>query len=131
MAGAIYFFYLSAKKFIGAYARPRKTWAKTPLPRQARIMVILRKRVFKQEVRGAEGKSEIAAIPNKYKDTLDDLIDSLDTESLEAPRSKRAPISARPDLEGDHLNKDARGQRGEESRWEGKKRGLVREDSSP
>ena len=28
----------------------------------------------------AEGKSKIAAIPNKYKDTLDNLIDSSDTE---------------------------------------------------
>ena len=29
---------------------------------------------------GAEGKSEISAIPNKYKDSLDDLIDSSDIE---------------------------------------------------
>ena len=38
-------------------------------------------------VREAEGKSEIAAILNKYKDTLDDLIDSLDTESPNQPES--------------------------------------------
>ena len=38
-------------------------------------------------VREAEGKSEIAAILNKYKDTLDDLIDSLDTESPDQPES--------------------------------------------
>ncbi len=35
----------------------------------------------------AEGKSEIVAILNKYKDTLDDLIDSSDTESPDRPDS--------------------------------------------
>ena len=34
-----------------------------------------------------EGKSEIATILNKYKDTLDDLIDSLDIEFLGHPDS--------------------------------------------
>ena len=37
---------------------------------------------------GRERKSEIVAIPNKYKDTFDDLIDSSDTEfsdQLESP----------------------------------------------
>ncbi len=34
MAGAIYFFYLSAKNFIGTYARPGKTCAETLLLRQ-------------------------------------------------------------------------------------------------
>ena len=38
-------------------------------------------------VGGGEGKSEIAAIPNKYKDSLDDLIDSSDTESPDQPES--------------------------------------------
>ncbi len=38
-------------------------------------------------VGGVEGKSEIAAIPNKYKDTLDDFIDSSDTESPDRPDS--------------------------------------------
>ena len=36
-------------------------------------------------MRGREEKSEIAAIPNKYKDSLDDLIDSSDTKSLDQP----------------------------------------------
>ncbi len=31
------------------------------------------------------------AIPNKYKDTLDDLIDSSDTESLDHPNSPNRP----------------------------------------
>ncbi len=34
-----------------------------------------------------EGKFEIVAIPNKYKDTLNDLIDSSDTESQDRPDS--------------------------------------------
>ncbi len=58
-------------------------------------------------------------------------MDSSDAESLEAPRSEGAPIGARPDLEGDHLDKDGRGQRGEEGRGGGNKRRMVREDSSP
>ena len=36
-------------------------------------------------------KSEITAIFNKYKDTLDDLIDSSDTESLDHPDSPNRP----------------------------------------
>ncbi len=40
---------------------------------------------------GAEEKSEIAAIPNKYKDTLDDLIDSSNTESQDRPNSSDWP----------------------------------------
>ncbi len=78
---------------------------------------------------GAEGKSEIAAIPNKYKDTLDDLINSSNVESLKAPKSKGAPISARPDLERDHLDRNKRSQRSEEDRWGGKKRRVVIEDN--
>ena len=42
-------------------------------------------------VGGAERKSEIVAIPNKYKDTLDDLIDSLDTEFSDQPKSPNWP----------------------------------------
>ena len=38
------------------------------------------KKVFKQAVGGAEQKSEILAITNRYKDTLDDLVDSSDLE---------------------------------------------------
>ncbi len=64
IANAIYFFYLFANKFIGAYARLEKTWAKTSLPCQDRIIAILRKRVFKQVVEGARRKSEIVEIPN-------------------------------------------------------------------
>ena len=48
--------------------------------RQNQIVTILLKQVFKQTVGGVEEKSEITAIPNKYKDTLDNLIDSSDIE---------------------------------------------------
>ncbi len=71
---------------------------------------------------GAERKSEIAVIPNKYKNTLNDLMDSSDAESLEASRSEGVLIGAKPNLKGDHLDKDERGQKGKEGHREGKKR---------
>ncbi len=130
MAGTINFLYLSANNFIEAYARLGKTWAETSLLCQDWIIAILRKRLLKQAVRGEEPKSEIVAIPNKYKNTLNDLMDSSNVESLEAPRSKSAPISARPDLEKDHLDKDGKDQRGEEDRQGGKKRQVVKKDTN-
>lgn len=39
-------------------------------------------------------------IPYKYKNFLNNLIDSLNIEFLEISKSKNAPISARLDLEG-------------------------------
>ena len=72
---------------MGAYAHLGKTWAKTSLWHQNRIITIFWEQVLKQVVGGAEGKSEIVAIPNKYKNTLDDLIDSSDTEFLDQPQS--------------------------------------------
>ena len=53
--------------------------------------MILQKQVLKQAVGGAEGKFEIAAIFNKYKDTLDDLIDSSDTKSPDYSDSPNWP----------------------------------------
>ena len=38
---------------------------------------------MKQAIGRTEGKYEIATISNKYKDTLDDLMDSSDTKSLD------------------------------------------------
>ncbi len=73
------------------YARLGKTWAESPLLHQNRIVTILWKRVLKQVVGGAEEKSEIVAIPNKYKDTLNDLIDNSDTESPDRPDSPDRP----------------------------------------
>ena len=63
---------------IGAYARLGKTWIDIPLERRDCIIVLLRKKVIKQAVGGAGQKSEILAIPNQYKDTLDNLVDSSD-----------------------------------------------------
>lgn len=40
-------------------------------------------------------------------------MDSSDIKSLEIFRSKDTLIAARPDLEGDHLDKDEKSQRGE------------------
>lgn len=45
------------------------------------MITILWKRVFKQIVGGAKEKSEIVIILNKYKDTLNDLIDISNIES--------------------------------------------------
>ncbi len=77
--------------FHRVYACLEKTWAKTPLPRQNRIVIIFWKRVFKQAVGEAERKSEIAAIFNKYKDILDNFIHSSDTESPDRPDSLNRP----------------------------------------
>lgn len=60
------------------------------------------------------GNSEIVAIPNRYKDTLDDLIDSSDPESSDRAgpideRSRNAPMSegSSADLsEGNCLDED-------------------------
>ena len=71
---------------IGAYAQVGKTWIETPLECQDCIIVLLRKKVIKQAVGGAKQKSEILAIPNQYKDTLDDLVDSSDLEHPEMLR---------------------------------------------
>ena len=68
---------------IGAYARLGKTWIDTPPERRDRIIVLLRKKVIKQAVGRAGQKSEILAIPNRYKDTLDDLVDSSDLKHPE------------------------------------------------
>ena len=68
---------------IGAYVRLGKTWIETSLQRRDHIIVLLRKKIIKQAVGGAEQKSEILAIPNRYKDTLDDLVDSSDLEHPE------------------------------------------------
>ena len=48
---------------------------------------MLWKRVLKQAVGKVEGRSEIAAIPNKYKNTLDNLIDSSNTKFLNQSES--------------------------------------------
>lgn len=47
--------------------------------------------VLKQAVGEAERKSQIIAILNKYKDTLDDIIDRLDTKFSDPPKSLVLP----------------------------------------
>ena len=63
------------------YACLGKTRAKTHPSCQYRIISILQKQVVKQVVREKVENSEIVAICNRYKNTLDDLIDSSDPES--------------------------------------------------
>ncbi len=70
---------------LGAYARLGKTWDDTPSLRQDRILSILKKRVIKQAVGGRQEKAEILAIPNRFKDTLDDLVDSSNDSSDTEP----------------------------------------------
>lgn len=52
------------------------------LPCQNKIVTILQKQVLKQAVRGTKGNSEIIVFSKKYKDTPNNLIDSLDTKFL-------------------------------------------------
>ena len=89
---------------IGAYAWLGKTWIKTPLQRRDCIIVLLRKKVIKQAVRGAKQDFEILVIPNQYKDTLDDLVDSSDLEhpKMLRPNSQKQSNST-PNL-GDNDN---------------------------
>lgn len=131
IAGAIYFFYLFTNNFISMYTCLKKTWAKTPLPRQNLIIAILNKQVLKKVIWGAEEKFEIIAVFNKYKNTHNNLIDSLDIEFLEVLRSKCVVIIARLNLERNHLNKDMKDQKGEKDCGGDKKRWIIREDSSP
>ena len=91
-----------------------KTWAKNPPPRQHQIVSIFKKRVVKQAIRGKVENSEIVAIHNQYKETLDDLIDSSDLELSDwagpiDERSRNTPISKWSStdlLEGNCLDKD-------------------------
>ena len=87
---------------IRAYARHGITWIDTPLERQDHIIILLRKKVIKQAVGGAEQMSEILAIPNWYKDTLDDQADSSDLKHLEMLRPKnQRQRDPTPNLEDD------------------------------
>ncbi len=71
--------------FTRAYIYLEKTWAKTPFLCQNQIVIIFWKQVLKQIVKGAEEKFEIIVISNKYKNSLDNLIDSSDIEFLDWP----------------------------------------------
>lgn len=71
---------------VGAYARLGKTWIDTLPERRDHIIILLKKRVIKQAVGGAKQKSEILEISNRYKDTLNDLVDNSDLELPETLR---------------------------------------------
>ncbi len=69
-------------------------WGKPGLKSPFRVKIKLSQSFRKEHSSrwlGAEEKSEITAIPNRYKDTLDDLIDSSDTESPDWPDSPDRP----------------------------------------
>ncbi len=98
MSTLYYFLYYDSQTLIdlGAYTRLEKTWAEIPSQRQDRIMAMLKKRVLKQAIGGEQEKSEILSIPNKYKDILEDLVDSLDVEHPAIPRQIDLPSNNIP-----------------------------------
>lgn len=69
------------------------------------------------------------AISNRYKNTIDDFIDSSDIGFLEFSRSESILIDARLDLWRDFLDKNGRGQRNKERRRKSNKRSVVRADN--
>lgn len=99
--------------FIKAYACFEKTQGKISLPRQNRIIIIFKKYVVKQALRGAEKNFEIVAILNRYKDTFGDFINSSDVEFLNKPEpidkrlcnAPRSEDSLMELLERDYLDK--------------------------
>lgn len=67
--------------FTRAYVCLKKTWVKSLLSYQYQIIAIFRTQIIKKAIRGEKKNSKIVAIHNKYKNTLDNLINSLDPES--------------------------------------------------
>ncbi len=67
-------------------------------------MAILKKRVFNQAIGGGQEKSEILSIPNKYKDTLKDLVNSSDVEHPAIPRQIILPSNNIPGSKDDPSN---------------------------
>ncbi len=59
-------------------------------------MAMLKKRVFKQAIMRGQEKSEILSIPNKYKDILEDLVDSSDIKHPAIPRQINLPSNDIP-----------------------------------
>ncbi len=88
MSTLYYFSYYSSQTLIdlGAYAQLRKIWAEIPSQRQDHNMAILKKRVLKQAIKKGQERLKILLNSNKYKDTLEDLIDSSDVEHLAIPK---------------------------------------------
>ncbi len=88
MSTLCYFPYYDSQTLIdlGAYTRLEKTWAEIPSQCQNCIVAILKKHVLKQAIEGGQGRSEILSILNKYKDTLEDLVNSLDIKRPAIPK---------------------------------------------
>ena len=72
-------------------------------------MAILKKPVFKQAIEGEQERSEILSIPNKYKNILEDLIDSLNIERLAIPKQINLPSNdistSDPEVDNNLLNR--------------------------
>ena len=79
-----YFLYYGNQTLINlrVYTWVKKTWTEISSQCQDCIIAILKKRVLKQTIREGQEKSKILSIPNKYKNTLEDLVNSLDVEHL-------------------------------------------------
>lgn len=82
----VLFFYYNYQTLIdlGAYARFRKTWTKISF--QSQDCIVVKKYILKQVIMGVQKRSKILLILNKYKDTLEDLVNSLDIEYWAIPK---------------------------------------------
>lgn len=49
-------------------------------------MIIFKKQVFNQAIRGVKEKTEILAISNRYKNILEDFVNSLDIKLSNMPK---------------------------------------------
>lgn len=72
--------------FIKVYTYFGKTWFKISLLRQYQIVSIFKKLVVKQKVEYKKRNIKIIAIFNRYKNNLEDFIDSLDLKSPDQTR---------------------------------------------
>lgn len=72
-------------------------------------MVIVKKRVFKQAIRGEQERSKILSILNRYKNTTKNLVDSSDIEDLAIPKQIDLPSNdistSDPEVDNNLLNR--------------------------
>ncbi len=134
-----YFPYYGSQTLIdfGAYVGLEKTRAEISSQCIDRIVAILKKHILKQAIRGRQEKSKIMSIPNKYKDTLKDLVDSSDIKHPAIPRqmdlvsdiipgSKENPSN--PEMNNDFLDRlqEQQQRRIKRRKKEERKRGTLR-----
>ncbi len=67
-------------------------------------MAILKKHVLKQAIKTEQEKSEILLIPNMYKDTFKDLVDSSNVKHLAIPLQINLPSNDISDSKDDPSN---------------------------